>query len=232
MLSIKQEAVSSFLQSSNPWRDLSKNWPDDSWANFADSLINAVAIFGETEHFAREAERCQVLGIQKDREKQCNRMVKKRNAAGLDVLSDAGAALKKMKKRAKDAKVCSAKRIKSELAAFESDFADLLVDSQLKPSDVRKVQNVVEEAVSLARKKGVDGMFSLLEKNLDELTSLRKRDDRGAFDNVPMWKIVAVALFLGVAVIAIIHCLGFGCRGNEISYGAALLVLGLIALFC
>ncbi len=77
MLSIKQEAVSSFLQSSNPWRDLSKNWPDDSWANFADSLINAVAIFGETEHFAREAERCQVLVFRKTAKSSATAWLKK-----------------------------------------------------------------------------------------------------------------------------------------------------------
>lgn len=233
VLSIKHAAVSEFVRSADQLQGAAGNWPDDSLYKFTTVLINSTAIFGETEHFAREAERCKILGVQRAREKFCSKMVAKKNAEGLAVLAGAEQALALMKDIVKNIKKGPlTKKMGRELKSFETGFADILVDSDIKPSDAGKVQKVVSDVVSIAAEKGVAGTMSLLEKKLDEYLKVRKQDDRGAVDNVPHWKIVAVALFLGVAVIAIIHCLGFGCRGSEISYAAALLVLGLIALFC
>jgi hypothetical protein len=234
MLNKRQEAVAGFFQSACEFKALSKDWPDESLHKFAEVIINSTALFGETEFYAREAERCKILGIQKEREKFCDKLVKSRNLDGLQVLSDAPIVLKTVKKQVNNLQVNITRETGKLLKIFSDRFAEILVDTHLKPSDVGKVQKIVEEVTLIGTKKGMPGLLSFLEEKTNEYQKARKQEDRGVVDNAPYWKLVAVALFLGIAVIAVIHCIMFrGCNAvSASSYAGALIVLGLIALFC
>ena len=209
MLSKRQEAVVKFWQSADRLKEISQNWPDASLGQFTEVIVNACALFGETEFYAREAERCLILGIQRERANFCNLMVQARNADGLGVLGEGPNILPLLKIQLESFPVNITEDQKKQLKEFSIHFAEVSVDSLLKPADVGKIQKVVDEVVSVGVNKGASGVVSILETKTEELQKARRRSDRGTFDNVPYWKYVAVALFIGVAVIAVIHCFIF-----------------------
>lgn len=232
-LSLRQSAIMQFLALGRGFTESAKEWPDDSLAHLSDMLLSALTLFGECEFYAREAERCNLLKRQKEREKYASAMMKKRNDAGLEILKLSKARLSQIDFKGIQASRAQITKAAAGLDQYADEFRDILVDSGIKPSDAKKVDSVLTEIMKAA-KRGFGDLGELIATKHDELEALRKSVDRGTHDNVPAYKLVAVALFLGISVIGVLHCLVFrACDAiSASSYVAALLVLGLIALMC
>lgn len=97
--------------------------------------------------------------------------------------------------------------IKSGITEFSETLMSLLSDVEMKPSDISKLQSTVDKVINTALTKGGSGLLDGISDEMDKLMELRKRPDRGAVDNIALWKILAIAAFLGLAVIAVAHCL-------------------------
>ena len=68
--------------------------------------------------------------------------------------------------------------------AFSDDFMALIADTDLKPSDVEKIDTVMKEALETVLSGKNPG--EAIEARINELEAERRRDDRGVRDNIPM----------------------------------------------
>ena len=119
------------------------------------------------------------------------------------------------------------------LDRFRVEMYEALVDTECKKSDLEKVDRAVRETLDVVGKHGLAALPDHLERQLDELAKRRRSPGRGAEENIPWWKLGAIILIVGVAIMNFIHCTFFGCTVTDWNgYIAGYTVLVLILLFC
>jgi hypothetical protein len=116
---------------------------------------------------------------------------------------------------------------------FYDDLREALADLEVKASDVEKINNVIRSGIDQFRNKPPQGLGEYLAGKLKELAAVRKRPDWGAVDNVPLWKVAAIVVAVGVFIWAFFRCALNRCSLVEgLSYFIIISVAGLIAKFC
>jgi len=125
------------------------------------------------------------------------------------------------------------KDVKTIVTRSLEDLKAIVTDFDTKPSDAKKLGDAIDEVGAAFAEAGHDGVIKLLQKKVTELQDLRSRPDRGAVENIPVWKAAAIIAAVGIWVIALIHCGFFGC---SVSWGAAyaigFAIAAYIAFFC
>lgn len=156
------------------------------------------------------------------------------NSAGLKSLSDLEVRAKKlqaelMKQKGK----VSTSHIKKSIKEIRNDVGLYMADSNLKESDITKIMKVMDE-VEAAFVAGEKEVGDFIVKKLSDLNSLRNSPDRGNRENIPLWKIVIIAVYLTVGVMYAIRCiLQDACsRSTKAAFYMAALVLGISLKFC
>jgi hypothetical protein len=200
---------------------------------YFDFLTDATACFGRCEIDARSLDRAVALDVFPERRKPLRASVAELNAAGLQQVEQARRTLKKMAKEI-EALDMDPKRVRSRLDTFQREVRVAIADWDMKVSDAEKLDAVVAEAVGHVRKAGLDTLPSYLDRKLAELGKLRRRRDRGAVDNIPWWKIVILAGFLGWMILQWLVCSFFGCSVAVTIFWTVVYVIHLLAfvLFC
>lgn len=196
----------------------------------ANAFIEALLWFGRTERIAHAAQRRTAAGLKPD--PGTDATVRKFNNNGLAALADATAALQRAA-----ASIPAAAPKKEALAAAADVFGDLkglFADCDIKPSDVGKLAKLLDEAtaaVASGEKSGFDAML----KKLGELDAARRRPDRGDVENIPIWKIAAIAVFLGLTLAVVLRC--FANRNHcsdviQAALVAGMAIASLVIRFC
>lgn len=228
ILTREQNADLDFLLMSLPFRN-SFNYNDESKLNeFVEGFLNAVSYFGLSELEFRKKDRCEGKASFKLLKSSYNLNGVRYNKKGLKSLSIASSELKLFKS---NLKIDKKNIFKDE--EFKQDLLSFFVDLEIKPSDVNKLTGVLNETLKECS-KGPEQTILFLQKKVEELNKLRNSPDRGAIDNIPWWKLVAIAVMIGLSVWDIWRCIykGVCSKAEKAAIKAGYTIASLVAKFC
>jgi len=207
---------------------------DERLRGFAAQFVDGITVIGESELNARQMERCQVLGIQPARRDFARERFRELNDRGREIILSS---IPKLRELGEDAGGAPSGKKKSMTRAEVKQWKDrlytLLVDVEMKASDVRQIQASIDDYAKVMTAKGPKGVASLMEKQVRELHRFRGQSGRGATTNIAIWKAIAIAVFIGVSLWAIFKCSIFGCSIIEnLAYGTIALIALVVVFFC
>lgn len=233
MLDVKLNAVKDYLGTSEYLRQIADDGHGRGILEFTESFIQSVASFGVSELYAREAERCIALKLSDTKADYSLERSKQYHEKGLRNIAYAKESLKQFKAELKEYPN-DLKLEKNDIADFMKEFNEELSNLEIKKSDVEKISKTVKESMNFIAKKGANALPDYLEDKIDELGKIRSQADRGAVDNIPVWKIAAIAVAVGIWIWALFRCKWWGsCRLKEgLSYFILFWIAALIAKFC
>lgn len=231
-LTREQGAATEFLTASEFMRRIADDKHGKGLLEFTNNLIVAMVAFGSSELYARQSERCEVLEMPAGRARTASQLSARYNNKGLALLGRARDALNVFRQELAgfpDDAVAA-----KEFETMHEDLREALVDLEVKASDVEKIEKTIRTCLDEVRTKGKVVLPDYLGRHLDELEKLRKREDRGAVENIPVWKIALIALAVGVWVWAYFRCRWWGdCSyAPAIAYFAIAWFAVLIRRFC
>lgn len=233
MLSEKQIAVRDFLEASEYLRQIADDGQGRGMLEFTESFIQSVASFGVSELYAREAERYLALGLSKRKANYSLEKSKHHHEKGLRAVGYAKNALNQFRKDLEE--------YPTDMRLDERDISELiqglneqLADLDIKRSDAEKISKTLQEGMHAIAREGAQALPDYLEERIEELAKLRSQEDRGAVENIPVWKVAAIAVALGVWIWALFRCKWWGsCRLKEgLGYFIVFWIAVYIAKFC
>lgn len=197
-----------------------------------DYIFHAAENFGLCELHYREAFRKKELKEIPDSFKDLVEKSKKHNDIGLKSLDKALKIVPKLEKYIGK----EVKYEKEKVTEIMDGIVEFFSEMEIKPSDVAKVRRVIEEVSEEAFKGGQKAVISSIEKNLRTLAKVRSSENRGAVENIPIWKIALIAALIGVAFWWVFRCLIRRRRCSRVESNALIatgIVLGnLVIKFC
>jgi hypothetical protein len=114
-------------------------------------------------------------------------------------------------------------------------MAEFVSNLEIKSSDAKKLMDALDEIIVAVNNNGEQGFLNFLTSKTADLEQLRQSPTRGTEDNIPVWKLVAIAVFLGLGIYGIIRCIVRGRNCGQVFSKAELTGLTLaaiIASFC
>jgi hypothetical protein len=123
--------------------------------------------------------------------------------------------------------------VKERLQEAYQSYTIYLGNSELKATDINKLDAVFKEVES-AFAKGEKEVGALLRHKLEELDKLRRSPDRGNRENIPLWKLVLIAAYLIVSLTYVVRCIVQDrCSRNEKAFFyLTAAILGISLKFC
>lgn len=229
-LALPQRRVGEFLQIGLLFKEVVSEVPSVALKQITGSTISALSCFIECELNCRQAERYGVLRLLPERTKSLNAQGNAANERGLSALAKT---LKSFDALRSDIGSLKHDKLKKKMSQYQDEFRLYLAETEMKTKDVEKIDGVLGECFAALDKGGVAGLVERLQRAAQDLDEMRRRPDRGAIDNIPVWKIGGLIMILGVGIIALIHCGIFGCSlDTRNSYIAALITTALVTLGC
>ncbi len=225
--------VKEFFDLDGPWLDAVSGDPELPSADRLADLAGAfTAQFGLCELYDRTNDRLVRAGDRKRAEAHADYSMRHQER-GLDYLGRAMGVADGMagEVSALDRRP-SARAGAEALAGFREEFMLLIADSELKAKDVTRIEEVYDEAAkAIAEGQNIGEWLGGKLKDLDEA---RRSEDRGNRDNLPWWKIVIIAVYVGLSAWKIWRCvIRDRCsRGEKAAYQAAAVILGISLKFC
>lgn len=207
---------------------------DPTVSKIYSQFSDAVEHYGYAEMHFRQSERNLVakrfVNAQKDIATIANRF----NSKGGIILTNAVTNLKTLIAQVQKEPVVKPKNL-AQLDAFANDFLDIITLGEMKPADVEKINTELQNCVDIAKKGGDREILNYAQLKFAQLMEVRRSDNRGAVDNIPVWKMVAIAAFLAIAFYLVWRCLakGKGCDVVErLAKGMGKTLLTLIISLC
>lgn len=215
---------------------------NESFRQGASTFLNAVLLFGECELTIKRAERVEILyGAGSDLKSCMESDALNINAQGLQLLERAieeFSGKQRVRLGVRDPRdpeetdydFTGATR--EGIDGFVSSLRSYLLDSQVKPTDVGEIWEIVQEV------SAIGGSQELREYVLDksrQLLEYRASATRGTDKNIPWWKVCAIAVILGISVYGVACCLRRWCGCSKVAGAAAnlgLSVASLVLRFC
>lgn len=233
MLSREQNAMFQYKMHSVPLQEAINDTKLEPLIALNNILIDAVSWFGISEHYARQAERSALI---KDsaRAKQCQLSLERHNQTGLHVLSRAQAHMESLSSEfGKGRPSGKDKEAETMVTRPLEDLKTIIADFEIKPSDARKLGDAIDQVGKAFNEAGHGGVVKLVQTKISELREVRSRPDRGAVENIPIWKAIAIIAAIGIWVIGVIHCGWFRCSVDWAkAYAIGFNVAAAIAYFC
>lgn len=207
---------------------------DERLKVFAAEFVDGLTAIGESELHARQMDRCEVLGVQGGRKEVARERFKELNERGRKIVLSSASRLKALRDDfERDPSQETATLTNVQLKEWRERLYGMLVDLEMKGSDVQQVQESIDEYANAMRTKGPGAVLTLTERKVKELHKVRGQSGRGATTNIAIWKAIAIAVFIGVGLWAIFKCSFFGCSITEnLAYGTIMLIAFLVAIFC
>jgi hypothetical protein len=225
-------AAGEFARASEFMRQIADDRHGAALLEFTDAFIHSIIAFGSSEFEARQAERFEVLKVVSPKAGAASQASSHLNAKGLRHVRYGLEAIKAFRNEFDS--FPKGKVADTDFGDFERELREALAELDVKPSDVEKIDRTVRESLDEIRGKGAVSLPDFLEGKLAELERVRRREDRGAVDNIPVWKIAAIAVAVGVWVWALFRCTWWGsCSMQEgLVYFVVFWLAVLISRFC
>ncbi|MEK6274345.1 MAG: hypothetical protein AABM30_03320 [Actinomycetota bacterium] len=230
VLSRNQLASSDFFRASERLRLIATDGHGEGLASVAGELIQAIHAFGLSELEARRGERLQALKLGAGTAREATRLRDAYNDKGLRTLKRARAHVKLFREEL--ASYPDAK-LGGELKEFQQELREQLAELEVSASDVAKIDSALADGFALVAKDAT-GLPDYLDQNLRELEKVRRSANRGAVENIPIWKIIAIVVAFGIWIWALFRCHWWGsCDLREgLAYFIVFWIAVLIARFC
>lgn len=183
------------------------------------AVDSAVASFGRAEMIDRQTSRYGALGSPATED--AGEAFRRYHDAGLNNLASAAEILREFRAlvEAQGPADVDSGQLDQRLGSFSSGVRTELAALEMKPADVERLAAQLQEVISVARDGDALRLLDHIIGKVEELAKVRAGDDRGMVDNIPWWKVVAVAVFFAIAVWALIKCgwrwFGWSCSPNE-----------------
>lgn len=205
-LSREHQAVFNFKNGMCQLRPVVTDQEDISFTRFFDSFDGAISDFIQTELFIRQGERCKELKINPDLESYSMNYGTKLNKQGIELTRTSLGFLMEFKKSLKNEPITD-EDFQKILEEYHVDLKEMLVHIEMKASDVKEIDKVIEDTFKVLKKgnTGID-LISHIEKNLEELIKTRSKPSRGAETNIAVWKLIAAAVLLGLGAWVVYKC--------------------------
>lgn len=236
LLSTAQRRTDEFLTRSEWLLQVTDDEEDRRLFFVTDTFRNAVAQFGLAEIYARQCDRCNALGLYPERASFAAAASQRHNDRGLELLRESRRGVADFLSHLDD--YPAVPDLGQELDQFQDAVREQLVDLEVKGSDVSRINEEIERCFGTVRKEGLEGLGTYLDDRLGELEDVRQGEDRGARENIPIWKAIAVAVIIGVSLWWLFKCRwrifrGWSCSvREERAYGMIGLIASLIAAYC
>ncbi len=228
ILSREQKAGLDFMLQSLPFRN-SFNYGDEANLNeFVEGFTNSVSYFGMSELEFRKRDRCRSKISLSSLKKVYDLNGARNNNKGLKSLQIASHELKQFQKTVKFDKKHTFK-----VGDFRNEMLTFFEDLEIKPVDVDKLIKVLDETLNECS-KSPEHTIAYLQQKTEELNKLRSSDNRGAVDIIPWWKIVAIAVFVGIAAWDIWRCIirNKCSKAEKAALKAGYTIASLVMKFC
>jgi len=186
-----------------------------------DNLIGAVSSFILCELNMRQAERCLTAGIQPGRAADLRELALNHNILGIESLKLALESLSTNEE--KENSLPSLTRAQksefnSRIDEFGRNLTILLVEEEIKPSDLSEILSGLK-GVSKNARKGPSKILDRLRADISHLLQLRQSKDRGAATNIPGWKLAGLIVFLGVMYVYYVRCIRQrNCTNSQLQF--------------
>jgi hypothetical protein len=230
LLSREQAASAEFLHASAKLEEVARDGHGQGLATFAEHVVQAINAFGLSELHARQAERYETLNLRAETAEVARKLSEEHNEKGLRNLDSSRRGLQVFREELAGYPKAE---IGPAVEAFRDEFRVQLAQLEVKASDVERLDSSLGEVFEVAA-AGADGLPDYLEKHLGELEKARRGADRGAIENIPIWKVIAIVVAIGVWIWALFRCGIFGsCSLAEgLAYFTIFWIAVLIARFC
>ncbi|MEU6413883.1 hypothetical protein [Microbispora sp. NPDC046933] len=215
-----------------PLADAARHFPARSLPDFIESWSKAVSYVGESELYARRAERHEVFRTDEHSQNLSAHAwarFEQRNRLGVEALGRTRETLRELREQLErfDHELSASGRdLRAELADFRTETFASFADIEMKKSDAEEIRKLTEDAIRVTAEQGFTGLAGWMDTKLAETVDVRQRPDRGAATNFAIWKLVAViALLLALGIAFWIHCGWFSCSAySRDNYIKAILV--------
>ncbi len=198
----EQQRILDFMDASNRLKSFVQNHENDLLLETFNGLQDAVILFGKCEMAIQRSQRLddteEAAGLMK-RGMSYNR----RGMASLE------AAIESIQGFQED----TGGYDEVELSTRDEDIAYLreeatyqLAQLYTKPRDVERLTETFQNALNAVVEDGIEGLGAFTEENMQRLLELRGSESRGTEENIPVWKIVAVAAFFGITLWTLMKC--------------------------
>jgi hypothetical protein len=234
MYSLVQDRVRTFELGVLPFKNFIAGAQVKAFTEMNEHFIDAARTLGVGELYARRHERESRLKSLENEAKGSKALFIKHNQLGMQRLADTSQKLKEaVKELGAHFGQKDLKSILPRINAQVDEFKFQCVELEIKGKDVDKLYTAVDSLVSSLQKGGLKGIADLLDCKLTELATVRKSENRGAIDNFPVWKMIALVFFLGAWIIAVIHCTLFGCTTTAgASYSIIMAIAAIVTTMC
>lgn len=198
-----------------------------------DHFSHAIASFGRCELHARSLDRAIALDVFHDRQPSLAADVAKYNEVGLQQIDFYRKAIPAL---AEDVSKLDAdpRQVWARLNECAGEIRLAIADWDMKGSDAAKLDGVLNEILGEIKSGGLAAIPGYLEAKAVHLQELRRRDDRGAVENIPWWKLAIIAGFIGWFFLIFATCGPSGCTATSAIFWIIIASLHLVAfvLFC
>jgi hypothetical protein len=174
---------------------------------FYDGFEGAISSFVLTELYIRQGERCKALNVFPSYQTHSTQRGEKHNVRGLSYLDSSRAFLNDFRSTIQKDTPVDKKFLKQALTEFKQDLKEALADLEIKASDATELGNTVDEvgAVFVPGATSIE-VFNFIDAKVGELEKARQLPGRGADTNLPIWKLIAAAVLLGLGAWVVYKC--------------------------
>jgi len=230
----KQKAFEEFKTSSLILETTIDFYDIEGLKDFFATFVSASVSFGLCELHARQAERSNALGIDPDRVAYEERRRDKYQAMGLNSLSSA---IELINSISQNDFGNTLEIPPDNLDAWEEshlEFKELISDLEISSPDAVKFWNEIQASIDAVTSGGENALVARIKSKVLELDTARRSPDRGTTPNIPWWKIVIIAVIVGITIWLVVRCFrNRNCRDLVVIVGDAIITgYKLVSYFC
>ncbi|MES2691537.1 MAG: hypothetical protein V4658_14105 [Bacteroidota bacterium] len=230
ILNREQSALMDFDAMSSPQLLSFKNCGECELADFLEAYNDACSLFGLSELYFRQAGRIEEGTGETDLITYYTELGTAYNEKGIGVLTLAIAGLQAYV----DSHAFIPPGTPANFTGMVNEFKFYFENMETKPSDTAELVTVLNETIT-AVSVGEKASYEYLLTKANELKIVRLSPDRGASTNLAWWKIVAIAVYIGLAAIEIWLCIlrSKGCsKVTKAALKAGQTIAALVMKFC
>lgn len=229
-LSREHRALTSFQTASARVADMVRDEENIMFTRAYGAFEDAVGCFIQSELHFRQADRCAVLKIRPGSQKETTALARKLNAKGIDMLAVSQAMMAEFSKGL-PADPPADPKFKARLTEFQADAREILVDLEMKASDIRELDGALSEVIAaVGAAKSSKDIAAFMTSKIEQLSKTRASPGRGAETNIAVWKLVAAAALLCVGAWLVYKCFysRWRCSKKELGIYNSILSVAII----
>ncbi|MEA3494580.1 MAG: hypothetical protein U9R42_00935 [Bacteroidota bacterium] len=208
-LTREQQAVYNFQVSATVLRsvvEFEQENGQNEYIDFFDFYTGAISNFINSELNYRQGDRCAAVNMQTDLMNYSNSQGAVSNTNGIDFLTKGLESFNLFKEAQTELPDTTAEFLEV-VNQYRSELKEELLLQEMKGSDVTEIAeqiDIVLDSLQIGN-SGAD-LLNLMSEKIQELIDTRNLPTRGAETNIAVWKLIAIAVMIGVGTWVIYKC--------------------------